>query len=123
MVQSLPEGLAVLTPRNHFIFTPSVEYTSTTNDRLVFRGVVIVPGINLGEVDASTDDRIFSPPCWICATASPTGLKSKRVCRLFGSDDRATVSVAGAQWQRHAKSLFTGFGIGDVEIAAALSDQ
>ena len=57
VVQSLPEGLAVLTPRNHFVLTPSVEYTATTNDRLVFRGVVIVPGINLGEVDASTDDR------------------------------------------------------------------
>src|SRR5215472_12805347 len=57
VIQSLPRGLAVLTPPQHFILTPSLEYTQATANRLVYEGVVIVPGINIGEVTASTDDR------------------------------------------------------------------
>src|SRR4051812_9421871 len=46
VVQSLPRGIAVLTPEGHFTFQPSLEYTQTTSNRLVFEGIVIVPGIN-----------------------------------------------------------------------------
>lgn len=56
-VQALPEGQGVLTPRGYFVFEPSMEYTSSSTNRLVFRGIELVPGIQIGVIEASDADR------------------------------------------------------------------
>jgi hypothetical protein len=52
-ITALPEGVRVLTPRDSFVVESSVEYDRTSSNRLVFRGVEIVPGIQLGLIDAN----------------------------------------------------------------------
>ena len=52
-VTALPEGARVLTPAGRFVAEASVEYDRTSSNRLVFRGVEIVPGIQLGLIDAN----------------------------------------------------------------------
>jgi uncharacterized coiled-coil protein SlyX len=118
VVQSLPEGLAVLTPRNHFVLTPSVEYTATTNDRLVFRGVVIVPGINLGEVDASTDDRNILSTVLDLRYGITNRLEIEARLPYVWSDDRATVLTQGPNASATQSLYLQDSGIGDVEIGA-----
>lgn len=118
VVQSLPEGLAVLTPRNHFILTPSAEYTTTTNDRLVFRGVVIVPGINLGEVDASSDDRNILSTVLDLRYGITNRLEVEARVPYVWSDDRATVLSQGPNGSATQSIYLQDSGIGDVEIGA-----
>ena len=121
VIQSLPEGLAVLTPANHFIFTPSIEYTSATNDRLVFRGVVLVPGINLGEVDATTDARNIASAVVDLRYGITNRLEAEVRVPYTYSDDRATVlnqQVAGNASTATQSVYLQDSGIGDVEIGA-----
>jgi hypothetical protein len=121
VVQSLPEGLAVLTPAEHFILTPSIEYTSTTNDRLVFRGVVLVPGINLGEVEASTDARNIASFVADLRYGITDRLEAEIRVPYTYSDDRATVlnqQVAGNASTATQSLYLQDSGIGDVEIGA-----
>lgn len=49
----MPEGVNVLALLGAVIVTPSIEYTRSASNRLVFRGIAIVPGIQLGLVDAN----------------------------------------------------------------------
>ena len=125
VVQSLPEGLAVLTPANHFILTPSIEYTQTTNDRLVFRGVVLVPGINLGEVEASTDSRNIASFVADLRYGITDRLEAEIRVPYTYSDDRATVltqgpgGTSGSSAATATQSVYLqDSGIGDVEIGA-----
>ena len=56
-VAALPASYGVLTPKGHFVIDPSIEYVRTSNNRLVFRGVEIVPGVQLGLIEASDAAR------------------------------------------------------------------
>ena len=52
-VAALPANVGVLTPPGRLVLDPSLEYVRTSNNRLVFRGVEVVPGIQLGLIEAS----------------------------------------------------------------------
>jgi hypothetical protein len=54
---ALPEGVGVLTPRGRFLFDPTIEYINSSSNRLVFRGVEIVTGVQVGVIEASDVDR------------------------------------------------------------------
>src|SRR5690606_6956879 len=56
-VAALPERAGVLTPPGRFVVDPSLEYVRSSANRLVFRGIEIVPGINLGLIEATEADR------------------------------------------------------------------
>jgi len=56
-VQAVPEGQGVLTPRGVLQIEPSVEYINSATDRLVFRGVELVPGLQIGIIEASKAAR------------------------------------------------------------------
>jgi hypothetical protein len=118
VVQSLPQGLAVLTPQGHFTLMPSVEYTQTTSDRLVFLGVVIVPGINLGEVTASTDDRSIISTVADLRFGITDRLEVEARLPFTFSDDRATVLVQAPQGSATQSLYVSNTGIGDVEFGA-----
>ena len=118
VVQSLPQGLAVLTPAGHFNLMPSLEYTQTTSDRLVFLGVVIVPGINLGEVTASTDDRSIVSTVADLRYGITDRLEIEVRAPFTFSDDRATVLVQAVQGSATQSLYVSNTGIGDVEFGA-----
>ncbi|HEV2593876.1 MAG TPA: hypothetical protein VGU01_01590 [Sphingomicrobium sp.] len=52
-VQAIPRELGVLTPAGHLVFDPSLEYSRSSDNRLVFRGIELVPGIQIGLIEAS----------------------------------------------------------------------
>ncbi|GGB88825.1 hypothetical protein GCM10011494_03910 [Novosphingobium endophyticum] len=56
-VQAVPEGQGVLTPRGMLNLEPSITYVQSSTDRLVFRGIELVPGIQIGLIEASSADR------------------------------------------------------------------
>jgi hypothetical protein len=56
-VASVPEGQGVLTPRGRTVLEPSFEYTRSSTNRLVFRGFELVPGLQVGLIEASDADR------------------------------------------------------------------
>src|SRR6185312_447996 len=118
VIQSLPEGLSVLTTAGHFVLTPSLEYTQTTSERLVYRGIVLVPGINIGAVDASTDDRnIFSSVADLRFGLTDRLEMEVRAPFVY-SDDRATILSQGPSGSATQSIYLQNSGIGDVELAA-----
>jgi hypothetical protein len=56
-VEAVPEGQGVLTPPGVFVLDPSIEYTRSSTNRLVFRGIELVPGIQIGLIEATDADR------------------------------------------------------------------
>ncbi len=56
-VEAVPEGQGVLTPAGRLTIDSSFEYTSSSTNRLVFRGIELVPGIQIGLIEASEADR------------------------------------------------------------------
>ncbi len=56
-VAAVPEGQGVLTRAGHIIFEPSFEYTRSSTNRLVFRGIELIPGIQIGLIEATDADR------------------------------------------------------------------
>jgi hypothetical protein len=56
-VAAVPEGQGVLTRAGHFVFEPSFEYTRSSTNRLVFRGIELIPGIQIGLIEATDADR------------------------------------------------------------------
>lgn len=54
---AIPEGLAVLSRQGRLSFDLSTDYTRSSTNRLVFRGIEIVPGIQIGVIEASEADR------------------------------------------------------------------
>jgi hypothetical protein len=118
VIQSLPRGLAVLTPAEHFILTPSIEYTQATANRLVYEGVVIVPGINLGEVTASTDDRSIFAAVADLRYGITDRLEAELRVPLIFSDDRATVLSQGPQGSATQSIYISDKGLGDINLGA-----
>jgi hypothetical protein len=56
-VEAVPEGQGVLTPRGRLVFDPQFEYVNASTNRLVFRGIELIPGIQIGLIEASDADR------------------------------------------------------------------
>jgi hypothetical protein len=56
-VEAVPEGQGVLTPRGTLSIEPSIAYVQSSSNRLVFRGIELVPGLQIGVIEASTVDR------------------------------------------------------------------
>lgn len=56
-ITSVPEGQGVLTARGRTVLEPSFEYTRSSANRLVFRGFELIPGLQVGLIEASDADR------------------------------------------------------------------
>ena len=56
-VQAIPRDLGVLTPKGQLVFDPSIEYARSSTNRLVFRGIELIPGIQIGLIEATDVDR------------------------------------------------------------------
>ena len=56
-VAAVPEGQGVLTRAGELFFEPSFEYTRSSTNRLVFRGIELIPGIQIGLIEATDADR------------------------------------------------------------------
>jgi hypothetical protein len=55
--RALPENASVLTPAGHLLVEPSLELVNASTNRLVFRGIEIVTGLQIGVIEANDADR------------------------------------------------------------------
>lgn len=56
-VRAIPNDQGVLTPAGTLVIDPQIEYVNSSTTRLVFRGIELVPGIQIGVIEASDADR------------------------------------------------------------------
>ncbi|MCJ8158053.1 transporter [Sphingomonas sp. LaA6.9] len=56
-VRAVPQDVGVLTPAGTFVFDPSFDYIRSSANRLVFRGFELIPGIQIGVIEATDADR------------------------------------------------------------------
>lgn len=54
---ALPEGAGVMTPAGAWVAEASVDYTRSSSNRLVFRGVEIITGVQVGVIEANDVGR------------------------------------------------------------------
>jgi hypothetical protein len=84
----------------------------------VFRGVVIVPGINLGQVEASRDDRNIVSAVMGLRYGINSKLELEARVPFTFSDDRATVLAQNLNGSTTQSMYLHNSGIGDVEFGA-----
>lgn len=115
-VEAVPAGQGVLTPRGTLVIEPSVEYVQSSTDRLVFRGVELVPGVQLGVIEASTAERNTVVATDTVRYGLTNRLEAEvRVPWIYRND---TVDVVQQRDQGIVRSLkYSTTGIGDVEFA------
>ncbi|MFC4291566.1 transporter [Sphingorhabdus arenilitoris] len=114
--QAVPEGQGVLTPRGTFVLDPSIEYTRSSTNRLVFRGIELIPGIQIGAIEASDADR----DTIIATAAARYGITSRleieaRLPLLYRKDRIEVVQQRDEQLVREIGLEETA--IGDAEFA------
>lgn len=115
-VEAVPEGQGVLTPRGRLILDPSIEYTNASTNRLVFRGIELIPGIQIGAIEASDADR----DTLIGTVAMRYGLTNRleiegRLPLLFRKDRIQVVQQREEQITREIDLEETG--VGDAELS------
>ena len=116
-IAAIPPELGVLTPKGKLVIDPSVEFVRSSNNRLVFRGVEIVPGIQLGVIEASDAARDTG----VATLAARYGLTNRleieaRVPYIW-RDDRITTLAQRDETISRSTEL-RGQDIGDLEFDA-----
>lgn len=113
---ALPEGMTVLSRQGKFTFDLSTDYTRSSANRLVFRGIEIVPGIQIGVIEANEADRDT-----VGATlAARYGLTDRLELEVRAPYVSRNDTVTTVQQQDEAVTRtidLKGSGIGDVEGA------
>ncbi|WP_312164097.1 transporter [Phenylobacterium sp.] len=115
-VAAIPERLGVLTPKGRFVVDPAIEYVRTGANRLTFRGVEVVPGINLGLIEAGDADR----DAVIGSVSARYGLTDRieveaRVPYVYRHDRVTTVAAADQAVVRTLE--LDANDIGDIEVS------
>jgi len=116
-VAALPEQVGVLTPKGQWVFTPSLDYVNTASNRLVFHGVEIVPGIQLGVIEANTAQSNSLVGTADLRYGVTSRLEVEALVPYVYRRDRVTLLEQQAQGIDNTKYL-SGHDIGDIEVAA-----
>jgi hypothetical protein len=117
---ALPEGARVLTAPGQFVVESAVEYSRSSSNRLVFRGVEIVPGIQLGLVDASDVARDTAGASISLRTGVTDRIELAARVPYYYRHDRVTVlsqQVNASQAASTQTTSLEGHDLGDIEIS------
>lgn len=115
-VAAVPQEQGVLTRRGMLVIEPSFQYVNSANDRLVFRGFELIPGIQVGLIEASRARR----DTLVETIAVRYGLTPRleiegRVPLLYRND---RISVAQQRDEGIVREInLSGKGVGDAELS------
>jgi hypothetical protein len=116
-VEALPEGSTALSGRGKLTLESSIEYSRSSNNRLVFRGVEIVTGIQIGVIEASDSARDTIAGSLAARYALTDRLEIEgRVPYIYRSD-RVTTLAQNDEQQTETFEL-SGSNVGDAEVSA-----
>lgn len=114
-VAAIPEHVGVLTPPGQLVLDPTLEYVRSSRNRLVFKGVEIVPGIQLGVIEASDAQR----DTLVATAAARYGLTDRLEAEVrvpyVWRHDRITSLQQRDETVTRTRSL-EGHDLGDIEI-------
>jgi hypothetical protein len=111
---ALPQGIDVLTPKGQLIFDNALEYQNSASDRLVFAGIQIVSGVELGLLEANqtrNDSGILLDTLRYGIT---NRLEVEATVPWVTRSDRVTL-VETADTTLSRTETINGSGLGDVE--------
>ncbi|AYG96257.1 transporter [Brevundimonas naejangsanensis] len=113
---AIPEGIAVLSQPGKLTVDLSAEYTRSSANRLVFRGIEIVPGVQIGVIEANEADRDTGVVTLAAKYGIAPGLEGEiRVPYVWRNDTITTVQQRDEAVTRTID--LSGDGVGDVEAA------
>lgn len=116
-VDALPEGQNTLLGAGRLVIEPSIEYARSSGNRLVFRGVEIVTGIQIGLIEANDTARDTLSGAVAVRYALTDRLEIEgRVPYVYRNDRVTTLSQNNTQ-QTQTFEL-NGNNMGDVEMSA-----
>jgi uncharacterized coiled-coil protein SlyX len=112
-----PPEATVLTPLHHLTLEPSADYTYSGSNILVFRGVEIVPGVQLGVIEASNTLRAAESVAMTARYGLLRRLEIEaRVPYVWRADRIGVVQQRDTQVRREIS--LSDQNLGDVEVAA-----
>ncbi len=116
-VEALPEGQNALLGRGRLVIEPSIEYSRSSSNRFVFRGVEIVTGIQIGliEVNDAARDTVVSSVAARYALTDRLEVEA-RVPFVHRSDRVTTLSQGGTTTTQTLE--LDGSSVGDIEVSA-----
>ena len=116
-VAALPEGQSALLGRGRLVIEPAFEYSRASGNRLVYRGVEIVSGVQIGLLEANNTarDTISASVTGRYALSNRLEIEA-RVPYVYRSDRVTTVSQNNQQNTQTFE--LDGSDIGDVEFSA-----
>jgi hypothetical protein len=116
-VEALPEGQNALLGRGRLVIEPSLEYARSSSNRLVFRGVEIVTGVQIGLLEANEAARDTMVSSLAVRYALTDRLEIEgRLPYVYRNDRITTLSQNSTQTTRTFE--LNGGEIGDVELSA-----
>jgi hypothetical protein len=115
--EAIPPGLGVLTPKGRLVLDPSVTYARTSNNRLVFRGIELVAGINIGALAVSQAARDTTEAAVSARYGLTNRLEVEARAPYVWRHDRLNLVAQRDQTLSQVQEL-DGQSIGDVELAA-----
>jgi hypothetical protein len=116
-VTALPQGAGVLTPRGDFVLETSFDYTRTSKNRLVFRGFELIPGLQVGLIEASDADRDTMVGTVSLRTGITNRLEVEARMPVLARQDR--IQVVQQRDQGIVRQIkLNDYYIGDAEVSA-----
>lgn len=116
-VEALPEGQNALLGQGRLVIEPSIEYSRSSNNRLVFRGVEIVTGVQIGLLEANNTARDTISTSVAARYAVTDRLEVEARVPFIYRNDRVT-TVAQNNNQTTQTYELDGSDLGDVEVSA-----
>ena len=116
-VDALPEGQNALLGRGRLVIEPSFEFSRASGNRLVFRGVEIVTGIQIGLIEANDSSRNTLSSSVAVRYALTDRLEVEARVPYVYRDDRVTTLSQNSTTTTQTFNL-NGSDIGDVELSA-----
>lgn len=116
-VDALPEGQNALLGRGRLVIEPAFEFSRSSGNRLVFRGVAPVTGIQIGLIEASDSARNTVSASLALRYAITDRLEIEARIPYLYRDDRVTTLSQNSTTTTQTFNL-SGSEIGDVELSA-----
>ena len=116
-VDALPEGQNALLGAGRLVIEPSFEFSQSSGNRLVFRGVEIVTGIQIGLIEANDSARNTLSFSVALRYALTDRLEVEARIPYVYRDDRVTTLSQNSTTTTQTFNL-NGSDIGDVELSA-----
>jgi len=116
-VEALPEGQNALLGRGRLVIEPSLEYSRSSSNRLVFRGVEIVTGVQIGLIEANDAARDTISSSIAVRYALTDRLEIEGRVPFIYRSDRVTTLRQGGETTMQTFEL-DGAAMGDIELSA-----